>query len=56
MATHHIRIVVAAVVAITLALFAACDPKKTVPKPTTGASSPVSDVVPRVGGPASAPR
>jgi hypothetical protein len=56
MAVHHTRIVVAVVVAIALALFAACDPKKTVPKPTTGASSPVSEVMPRVGGPASVPR
>ena len=56
MAAHHTRIAVATLVAIALALFAACDPKKTVPKPTTGASSPVSDAVPRVGGPASSPR
>jgi hypothetical protein len=56
MAAHHSRIAVAIVVALMLALFAACDPTKKVPKPTTGASDAVSTVTPRTDGPASAPR
>jgi len=56
MAAHHSRLAVAIVVALMLGLFAACDPKKTTPKPTTGASSPTSEVMPRTQGPSSAPR
>jgi len=56
MASLPTRIVVVTVVALMLGLFAACDPKKTTPKPTTGASSPMSEVMPRTGTPASTPR
>ena len=56
MAAHHSRIVIAIVVALMLALFAACDRTKTVPKPKTGASDASSEVMPRVDGTASAPR
>jgi hypothetical protein len=56
MAALHSRLAVAIVVALALGLFAACDPKKTTPKPTTGASGAMSEVMPRTDGPASAPR
>jgi len=57
MAAHHARVAFAIIVALMLGLFAACDPtKKGVPKPTTGASGPMSEVMPRTEGPASAPR
>ena len=57
MAALRSRIVIATVVALMLALFAACDRTKKVPKPKTGASAPSSEVMPRVdGGAASASR
>jgi hypothetical protein len=56
MAAPHSRLAVAIVVALALGLFAACDPKKTTPKPTTGASGAMSEVMPRTEGPSSAPR
>lgn len=62
MAALHSRIAVAIIVALMLALFAACDPTKKVPKPTTGTSGTsgtsgaVSAVMPRTDGAASAPR
>lgn len=56
MAVHHSRLAIVIVVALMLGLFAACDPKKTTPtpKPTTGASGAMSEVMPRTAGPASA--
>jgi len=44
MAVLHSRIAAAIVVALMLGQLAACDPKKTVPKPTTGASGATSAV------------